>query len=455
MAGKMKPVLWRGVALCCLLSPGISGTTAMAQQVEGRTSTITTQIGVDAGRNLDLDAGSNDKTARLNGVLGYAYALRTRQTELTFNAQVNPQTEDGGDHGLYPNLGLGFRHEAARVRFNLQASYAEARVTDQSLGFDDDTGAIIEYNGTGTRAISRVGGGFEGGIDMPFGYSLQLNHSEIDYKDLSNLASYYGSTTDSAKASLRGDISSMTSLSLNLGYNHYQAENPARTDRTTTDASLGLNQRIDALTSLQASVGRQEIETQRRDQEDKTTSGAIFSLGLQRDDPLGAHRISYDRTITENGERDQVIVGRDRETAFGNFNGTIGLSKGESGGTDWIGGLSYATELSRDKLSAQLSRSVRTSDDGEDVVVTRISGNVTHALSDLNSLDFGLMASATEYPDRDNTRIDATVAYQHRLTQDVDLRAGVRLGLATKTDEQDAKSQSLFLTLSRQFQFLH
>ncbi|HEY0214448.1 MAG TPA: hypothetical protein VGC40_12830 [Paenirhodobacter sp.] len=459
MSSKMKPALRRGTALFCLVAAGSSGTAVLSQQAGGaplgRSSTITTQLGFEAGRNLDLDAGSDAKTLRMLGALGYSYALRTRQNELTLSAQINPQTEDGGDHGLYPTLGLGFAHQESRVKIGFQANYAEARVTDQSLGFDENTGAIVEFNGTGTRSVTRLNGGFEGGIDTPLGYSLQLNRSEIDYSDLSEGASYYNSTTDSAKISLRGDVSSMTSLNLDLGYKHYQAENPDQTDRTSTDASLGLVRRIDALTQLTGSIGRQKIRTERLDEEDENASGAIFSLGGQRMTPLGSYRASYDRIVTENGNRDQVLVGQDRETQFGKFSGTVGLSKGENGGTDWIGALTYSTELPRDELSAQMSRALRTSDDGDDVILTRISGNITHSLSDLNALDLELMASSTEYSDRDTMRIDATLAYQRRLTHDVNLRAGVKLGLATETDKDDANAQSLFMTVSRQFRFLN
>lgn len=446
--------LWFEAALCGVC---LTGGAALAQQADegGARSTITTSMGLTAGRNLDLDPGANDTTDRLNGVLGYTYQMRTRQTDLSFTAQVRPEKEDGDDAGFYPAVGLDLTHEAARTRFSLGANYGEARVTDQSLGFDADTGAIIEYSGTGTRAVTTVQAGVEGGIDMPLGYSLGLTHTGINYRDMSAGSSYYDSTTDGVKAGLRADVSAMTSLSLNLGHRRYAAENPQRTTRTTDSLSFGLDQRVSALTMLNASVGRERIETERRGDETEKTSGMIYGLGVTRDDPLGSYQLNYNRSITENGQRDSVIFGRKRETQFGNFLGTIGISKGEESDADWIGSLAYGKKLPRDVLSAKMSRAVQTNDDGDDVVVTRISGSVSHAFSDLNSVNLGLMASGTEYPERDKTRFDATVSYQHLLTRDVSLEAGVRFGMATQTDREDADSQSLFLTVSRQFEFLN
>lgn len=428
---------------------------APAPDVGGVRSTFTTSIGVEGGRNLDLDPGADDQSGRLTGLFGYAYERQTRQTLLSFNAAINPVKDDDNGTGLYPTLGLGWQYDASRTRFTFSANYGEAKVTDQSLGFDAETGQIIEYDGSGTRILKQLAAGVEGGIDMPLGYTLQLNRSEIDYRDLSAGADYAPSTFTGGKLGLRGDVSPMTQLNLSLGHSRYSSENRDHTTRKTDTASLGVTQRIDALTSVTASVGRERIETERRITGDKSESGGIFGLGVTREDPLGAYALAFGQNVTENGTRNEITLGRDRKSKLGSFSGMIGASRGEEGGTDWIGSLAYATELPRDRLSVSFTRSVQTDDDGEDVVVTRASGGISHILSPVNSLDFGLTASATSYPDKDTTRVDTSLAYRHLLAQDISLQAGVRLGLAQESGEEDAESQSLFLTLTRQFDFRH
>lgn len=442
---------WRGAALGGLLaSAAVLCGPALAQQAEGTRSTLTLGFGVESGRNLDLNPGSKDNSTRLTGTLGYNYVMQSRQTLLSFDAALAPETGDSGD-GTYPSAGVKWQYEGARTRLNFDARYSEAKVTDQNLGFDEDTGAIIVYDGTGTRVMKRVSAGIEGGVDMPLGYTLQVDTSAVDYRGTS---SYSDSTSTGIKGGLRADVSAMTRLNLDLSHRLYESDNLDQTRRTTDRATFGVTQRIDALTSVTASIGDERVETRRVTQDTEIESGAIYGLGVTRADQLGSYGLRYDQSITENGAREALVASRDRETQFGKFAGTLGLSKGDTGGSDWIGSLTYATQLPRDTLSARFSRGVSTDDDGEDVVVTRLAGNIRHSLSEVNALNFGLVASATEYPDRDRTRLDATVSYQHLLTQDVSLQAGVQLRLAQDTDREDAKSQSVFLNLTRTFDFL-
>jgi hypothetical protein len=429
---------------------------ARKRATEGGTrSKITAGFGIEAGRNLDLNPGAKDNNARLNGTLGYVYEMRTRQTQLSFDARIQPQTDDNHNNGLYPRLGLNWQYEASRTRFNFGASYGEARVTDQSLGFDENTGAIIEYDGTGTRVMKQATAGIEGGLDMPLGYTVQASRNDVDYRDMSASSSQAPSTSTTVKAGLRADVSSMTKLNLDLSHNRYTADNVDQVRRNTDGVTLGVTQRVDAITALQASIGRQRVETHRLGRATDTESGMVFGLGVTRNDTLGSYGLNYGRTIAESGARDTLTFNRDQQTRLGSFSAALGASRGDSKDVDWIGKLAYVAELPRDRLSASLSRAVQSDNNGDDVVVTRLSGNVQHALSEVNSLDFGLMASASEYPTRDSSRLDATMSYQHMLTQDVSLEAGVRLGLAQQSRREDAESQSLFLNLTRQFEFLH
>ncbi|RWR29828.1 hypothetical protein D2T29_13655 [Sinirhodobacter populi] len=444
-----------GGALCGLLAVSVCTPLWAQEASEGGTrSTITTSIGVEAGRNLDLDPGMKDSSARLYGTLGYAYEMRTRQTLLSFDAEIQPQTDDDSSDGLYPNASLKWVHEASRTRFNFSADYTEAKVTDQSIGFDPDTGQIIDYDESGTRIRRHVSAGVEGGLDMPLGYSLQFNRSELDYRDTPANSSNAPNTSTGVQAMLRANVSSMTQLNLELAHQLYKSEGSSLRQRTTDMATLGVQQRFDALTMFSLSLGSSRIETERRNRPDETSDGLVVKFGLQREDPLGLYRLDINQLQTENGGRRYFTLGRDRETAVGTFSGTLGVTKADEGSTDWIGTLSYETELPRDSLKVSMVRSLSTDDDGDDVVVTRITGGVAHKLSDVNRLNFGLTASSTEYPDRDKQRLDATVSYAHTLTQTVSLEAGVKLGLAKSSYEEDADSQSLFLTLSRKFDFL-
>lgn len=436
-------------------STAVFGSAAQAQDSRegGNRSTLTFSLGATTGKNLDLDAGSDKTTSRLTGRIGYLYEMRTRQTQLRFNAAVAPETDSDGS-GTYPSFGLNLTHEAPRTKLTFGANYVRARVTDQSISVDE-AGTIVAYDVSGERSLTGVSAGIEGGIGMPLGYNLNLSHSEVDYFNLPSGSDYAASKTDRISGRLRADISPMTQASLNLGHSRYASENADQTRRITDSASIGLSQRLDAITDLGFSIGRQRVETTRLSTGTKTKSGATFGLDLTRDDQLGSYTVSYDQSVTENGQRDSVLFGRSREGKFGKFSGTLGLSKGEEGDPDVIGSLNYTTDLPRDRLRASLSRAIRSDDDGNDVVSTRLTGGLSHTLSSVNALNFGVTASTLEYTSKDKVRLDASVGYQHLLTQDISLQAGMRFGFLQETDKEDADSQSLFLTLTREIEFLH
>lgn len=417
----------------------------------GARSTFTTTLGVNSGRNLDLVAGGGGNQTRLNGVLGYSYQKTTRQTELRFDASIHPETDQDRP---YPDLGLHMVHTGARSVLKFDASYGEAKVTDQNLGFDSDTGAIIEYDGTGTRVLRKVSAGFEGGVDMPLGYTLGVDHSRIGYRGDTLGDGYSPSRDTRVRGGIRADVSAMTQFNLDVSRHDYRAENLLQTHRTTDVATIGVVQRLDAVNDLGFSIGRQNIETDRTSGLEKR-SGTVLGAEYTHEYALGTSGVGYDRYLTENGLRDDVSIRHSRTTSVGKFNGAVGASKAQDGDTNWIGSLNYDTILLRDKLSVAYTRSIRTNDDGDDVVVSRFSGNVSHDLSDVNGLDFGVTASSTKDTGKNTTRVDASVAYRHVVTRDVVVQAGVRLNVSKKTDREDADSQSVFMNVTRSVTFLH
>lgn len=417
----------------------------------GARSTFTTTVGATGGRNLDLSPGGKETETRLNGVLGYSYQKTTRRTKLQFDASINP--EDAQD-GVYPDVGLRIEHTGARYKFDASASYAEAKVTDQNLGFNADTGGIVEYDGTGTRTLRQFSVGFEGGVDMPLGYTLDIDHSRVGYRGDTLGDDYSPSKNTRVGAGIRADVSSMTRLNFDISRQDYRSENLLRTHRTTDIATFGIDQRIDAVNDLGVFVGRQSVDTARTSGTE-TRRGTVFGAEFSHTYSLGVSGVDYHRDLTENGMRDELLLRHSRTTALGRFNGSIGASKAKGGDTNWIGAVTYDTTLLRNKMSVAFTRNVMTNDDGDDVVVSRLSADLSHDFSDINGLDFGLMASSTKETDDDSTRVDATVTYRHTLTQDISVQAGVRFNLSKKSEREDAESQSLFVNVTRQVTFLH
>lgn len=425
---------------------------AQAQDEESaRKGVFSIGFGIDAGNNVDLSSDNTGADAKFSPHVGYDYTMKTGTTELTFGISANPEVVSGEKTRAQPKLNLSYAHVSPRTSLKFNASYQRSKVTDQSIGFDD-SGVPFFYDGTGERGQANVSAQLTGGIDMPLGYSLGLKHSETDYYNMVG-TSQSPSTTDGVTFGLRADLSSTRQLGLNFSHTLYDVDNADQLERRSDSASLRFDQRLNAVTSLGVSVGRSRVESDRLTG-DKTTEGTTWGLSLSRETPLATYALSYDRSINENGNRDEVSLARKAETKLGQFDGSVGLSRGEAGGTDVIASLGYGVEMRRDRLDIDLSRAVSTDDDGNDVLYTRFSGQYAHDLSEVNAINLGLTASLTNSDTQDTTRVDGSIGYSHALTSDIDLSAGLRLGLSQRTGKPDADEQALFFTFNRRFETL-
>ncbi|MBD3787223.1 MAG: hypothetical protein IE922_09670 [Sphingomonadales bacterium] len=424
---------------------------AQSAAESARSGVLSLGIGIESGKNIALQAGADDVNTELTSRLGYDYTMKTATSALSFGVSVNPSLRDGEDTVPLPRAELRFSQTWPRHELTLEAQYQRSRVSDQAIGYDQ-AGSIVYYDGSGQRSFARIGAQFTGGIDMPFGYSLGLSHTETDYHD-----TLPGSQTPTRRSTatlgLRADLSAMTQARFALSHDLYEADNADNLTRRTDKVSVQLEQRIDAVTTLGFSVGRTRIESERAGLTE-TTEGTIWGLDLTREDALGSYGLQFERSLTEEGSRDAISLTREAETRLGTFNGMIGASRGAADETDVIAGLGYEMALPRDRLSVDLSRAIRSNDDGEDVVLTRVSGQLVHELSEIAALNFGVTASLTEAPGEETTRVDASVAYNHALGVDADLSAGVRFGLSERTGQADADRQTLFVTLNRRFETL-
>lgn len=447
----MKVFAGKGACLGMAVSAAaMASLPALAQEIEaGRKGVFSIGIGLDAGSNVDLKRGGDGSDYRATTRLGYDYTLKTTTTDLTFGLSVNPEFAAHEDVSAQPKFSLAFTHREARNEISFGANYQRSKITDQSIAYDQN-GAPFLYDGNGERSQASVAAKFTGGIDQPFGYVLGLTHTETDYfGDVA--ASQSPSRSNGATLDLRADLSSTRQVGLSFSHLLYDVDNADDLSRRTDSATLSFDQRLSSVATLGVSVGHSEVESDRRSG-DKTLSGTTWGLSLTREDPRGKTVLSYDRALSETGNRDTVSLARKAETRLGQFDGSIGLSRGETGNTDVIAGLGYEMELPRDQLSLDLSRRIATNDDGEDVLTTRFQGNYAHDLSEVNAVNFGLSATVTDAPGDKSTRVDGSLSYSHELTPEAALSAGVRLGLSQRTDEDDADSQALFISFDRRFE---
>ncbi|MBY6159171.1 hypothetical protein [Pseudooceanicola nitratireducens] len=358
-----------------------------------------------------------------------------------------------------PTLSLSYSRNGSRSRLNLNARYNRADLDyidplrDPILIEDPNApGTLILTAATGIRTTLGYGVGFETGIDMPVGFSLNLNHSERDYSGTLG-GSLYDNETDSVSATVRLTLTPNTVANVSASMTDYTARDAAATRRDTRSLIFGLSHNLGEILQLNASIGTSRIEIT---QFGGTTlrAGTTFGLGATRALPTGQLGLNYSRSLDTNGNRDTLQLSHNRETPVLNAGFSLGLTRGSAGTTSVIANANISRDLLRGKFGLSLSRSVATNDALEDVLTTRLNANYNHEIDAVSSVDFGVSFARVEDGGAGTTaeseRSTISVTYNRALTEDWQMSAGVehrRYHRAAGT----AQGNAVFVTLGRSF----
>lgn len=428
-------------------------------------------FGVDstlrADDNFDLDVDSEGDTVLWDTKLSFGLISETRTSRLALDLGATARLADfpdGTTSGFEaPSARLSYSRESARSRISVDANWNKADIrflspfADPVLILDEETEEPVLVTDPGSRTRSDIGLRYETGIDMPVGLVLTARRNELRYSDTLD-PDYYDRETDSLSARLRLRFSPVTTGSVTASQTLYSAEDDENTDRETRRIDLGLTHEIDAATRLEAALGTARIETtetvgglRQRDVDE----GLNASLALSRALVNGSLRLSYARSTGTTGDRDTLRLGRSLDLPRGALTFGVGASQGEGGDTALVGDIAFTQQWTRDAFSLNLARSVRTNDDDEDVLTTRLSAGWEHEIGALSSLSLdmaythvedGGAGTATE-----RERANLQLAYNRALAQDWQLSAGYEHRLDREEGDPDARSNAVFVTLKRRF----
>jgi hypothetical protein len=177
-------------------------------------------------------------------------------------------------------------------------------------------------------------------------------------------------------------------------------------------------------------------------------------LGLAYAMVNGAATADLDfRSDDEEGDRTTLVFGRALTLPAGSLSLRLGVTQGDIGGTDLVGGVTWAQELPRGGLEVVLERTVVYDDiTFEPSIGTLLAVSFTQEINDLSSM--GLTASH-EVSDSPTERIELSqfaATYRYALTQDWNLDSGVRYRVRRDEDGR-SDSPDVFVALSRSFEF--
>ena len=386
-----------------------------AQDDGGLRLTFGLSARVESVSNPGLTVPAEPSTDTLSSRLSFGLTDSTRAGAVSLSVAGTFSTDDDDDstNGLVdPDLRLSLQRFGADSSVDVSAFINESDLdTLRGLVLDPDTGDIIgDVTGNGTRRQTGGALTYSFGKEGPWGGSL---------------------TTDLTDTTFSGTTSEIDNRRTNLGGTLRFGLDPA------TDVTAGLNW------SRYDEDGADPRDTLRPE------------LGLQREVPSGVASASIFAEDTEDGTRAGLSFGRSWDLPDGSLAFSLGGTRGVTGDLSPTGSLEWQKNLPRSNLSATLRHDVTSDDDDVETIITIVSLGISHAISPVASVSFGLNASNSEETATDLTTRNASLSatYSHSLSYDWTLDAGVTHRIQNEEIIGEATSDTVFLELRRAFEW--
>ena len=440
----------------------LTGPPANGQDAEnGMVLTFGLSSSLRSNDNLNLDNPSFGTTTLWDNTLSFDLVNTTDvdrlQVDLSGIARLADAPGQSKDF-LFDDMSLGLRYDRAGVnsRFGVTLDYNEVdldfadplRLLEDELNQDD---LVIDDGQRETRSVTLS---YETGVNDPLGFGLDLSYRDRTFSG-TNDPDLFDRETLTAEAFVRFRFSPVAEGRVTVFQSDYDAEDVEQTDRTTRSVSFGLDYALDPATTLQASLGYSDIEETTNLPTRIDESGAIGSLGLVRELGNGTAGVRLDSDLTVTGRRNTLLFSRSYVLPTGTLAVSVGPTESDVGSTEVVGSMAYTQELPTGTITSAFERSFRTSDESEELRVTRASLGYDMDINSVSGLVFE--ANYAEIRDAgtggvnnvDTTSLRAT--YRYALTPDWDLSAGYEYRFRDSENDGNSDSNEVFLILSREF----
>ena len=400
----------------CLVAGLVLPGTAQAQEPGGLRLTFGIDQGLHWRDNPDLDIPSSGTEATSRTQLRFGLVAETRIQRLAFDLGGTVVAGNGSEKGLTtPSATLAYRLESAATALELEAFLREADVDtlDFIFGGDDlDAPVVTAVTGSGTRRQTGATASVEFGRDAPFGGRFSLGRTETDYVD----------TTD-----------------------------PSLIDNHRTTARLALRFDLTEVTSATTTLSATRLEEAGAPREDTET----LTIGLVHSRPDGAYSVSMTIGRTEDGTRESLSFGRSLDLPAGQLSASLGLSRPVTGKTQGIGTLDWQQDLAHATFRLGLARSVTGNDRDEETRVSRLTLSYAQELTPTLGLNLsaGLQDSSETQTGLSSRTTNLSASLRQELAQDWGLNLGVTHRIKDDSAAGRARSNGVFLSLSRDFVF--
>lgn len=453
--------------------------TAALSQQGGAAGGLQVDIGVNSRLTVDdnfqLRPGSTGTSTIFDNKLTFGLSSTTGTQQFRLNgsgifryADIPGRTISGFED---PNLRLRYKIENSNSRLTVSGNYRSVdrefldpfAVEQEEEAFNATNSLInpgapeLDTDG-GTRTTRNAAVRYETGLNAPLGFSFGMSHDEREYSGLVIVnPRLFDTRTDRINATATAKLSPVTTLRFNAGLTRYEADDSVQTERETVDYSVGLTQDINPVLVLDAQIGWTDVDTDTTGGS-SNRSGTNGSLKLSKTLSRGSIFAALDSSLNQNGTRTSLRFGRDLQLPNGNLSASLGLTRTPQGNTDYNAAVTYDHTLKSSNITVALKRDVSTNNIDEEILDTRLTVGYGYQIDAISSLNLSMNYGRTESADAlssvpTETRATLSAAYTRALTQDWNMTGGVTWRRKTEDAVGDATSNSVFLSLDRNFSF--
>ncbi|MBK0325681.1 hypothetical protein I5535_00095 [Rhodobacteraceae bacterium F11138] len=424
-----------------------------------------------AGDNLGLEVPGEGSTSLSTTRLTYGLESKTRIQELAlaiggalrFGNVAEGNTLKTGFTD--PLIGLRYLRDTGNADFSVDLDY---RQTDISLSaplwtFLDQDGIIRpprdfgNIRGSGERRGYNFDTQLELGKKAPFGMRFTAGTNGVDYVDATDPSlTDYDYTNLGASALFR--FNPLTTGYIDLYYQTYDNQDSLNTERVTETLQAGFDRVLSARSVLSFRAGYTDVDTTitnpfTRIESQTKESGPSGSISYVTEMPNGDFAANFDLTQNFEGQRGTLRFSRSLTLPTGSLSGNIGLTSFDSSDPEFIGGISWRHQMPSSSINIRLSRDVYTDENDEDRFSNYLVAGYSHDINSVSSLTADLSLSYNEStPSLESTqRATAVLVYNHTLTRDWSMNAGIEYNMLDEEPDGRADSTSVFFGVARNF----
>lgn len=452
-------------ALALPILPAIAPAIAIAEESGGLRMRFGLEQRLEYTNNLALELPPEGATAISSTRLSFGLSSETRTERLALDLGAALKLANGPDSpetGLGdPRLDLSYAREAANARFSFGANYRKSEVDflRPLEDFTDDAGVIVlpedidDLTGTGDRTNYAVNTAIELGTAAPLGLALSAGLSGLSYTDVSN-PNLVDIRRARAAATVKLRFSETSQGRIGLDYARYEAEDAEETLRETTALEAGLAHDLSARAVLDTMLGYSIIDTEEFGITTRA-EGLIGRIGLDYAMPNGSLTSEITAKTNQDGTRLGLSFGRSLDLPAGALAFTIGVTRPEGGETAVIGSLFWLHETPDGQITARVDRKVSTTNEDAEKLTTLVALGYDREITALSGLTVDFIYAVTDGTGTDPAvdRGSLTASYRHALTADWSMNFGLALRMREEAGAERAESQSVFVSLRRDFDF--